>query len=291
MKTGCKQVQNSMGRSDRSRSPGASPDEASHPEERDWDEVPAAFRSLGEPLSPHWEALFGRLRSGTVDDLVVIAQTGQSLDGRIATPSGHSHYINGAAGRAHLHRLRALVDAVVVGVTTVLADDPQLTVRLVNGPSPARVVLDPSARARGNARAFAADGARRLIITGATRRPAMPQGVEVVNLALTNGRFAPAAILTALAERGFRRILIEGGPATISGFLAASCLDRLHMLVAPIILGAGPAGLTLAPIARVNEALRPAVRVHRIAQEVLFDCDLSAHRAPVFRANRAENEG
>ena len=99
--------------------------------------------------------------------------------------------------------------------------------------------------------------------------------------------FAPAAVLRALADRGFRRILIEGGPATISGFLAASCLDRLHVLVAPIILGAGPAGLTLPPITRVEEALRPPVRVHRIADEVLFDCDLSAHRVAVFRADRA----
>jgi diaminohydroxyphosphoribosylaminopyrimidine deaminase / 5-amino-6-(5-phosphoribosylamino)uracil reductase len=248
-----------------------------------WDEVPAAFRSSDLRLPPHWEALFGPLRSGAVDDLVVVGQTGQSLDGRVATPTGHSHYINGEAGRAHLHRLRALVDAVVIGVTSVVADDPQLTVRLVRGPSPARVVLDPSGRADASARAFAADGARRLIVTAASR-PQVPAGVEVVRLAPTDGRFAPAAILGALAERGLRRILVEGGAATISGFLAASCLDRLHVLVAPIILGAGPTGLTLPPIARVEEALRPAVRIHHIAGEVLFDCDLSARRVPVFRA-------
>jgi diaminohydroxyphosphoribosylaminopyrimidine deaminase / 5-amino-6-(5-phosphoribosylamino)uracil reductase len=251
-----------------------------------WDEVPAAFRSSRSRLTPHWEALFGPLRTGAVDDLVVVAQTGQSLDGRIATSTGHSHYINAAEGRAHLHRLRALVDAVVVGVSTVLSDDPQLTVRLVRGPCPARVVLDPKGRAPADARVFAADGARRLVVTAATDRSSLPAGVESVGLSLTNGRFAPVAILGALAERGLRRILIEGGPATISGFLAASCLDRLHVLVAPIILGAGPAGLQLPPITRVDEALRPQVRVHRIAEEVLFDCDLSARRIPVFRANK-----
>jgi riboflavin biosynthesis pyrimidine reductase len=131
---------------------------------------------------------------------------------------------------------------------------------------------------------FAADGARRLVVTAAADRLSLPAGVEVVSLPAMNGRFAPAAILGALAERGLRRILIEGGPATISGFLAASCLDRLHVLVAPIILGAGPAGLQLPAIARVDEALRPQVHVHRIAEEVLFDCDLSACRVPVFRA-------
>jgi diaminohydroxyphosphoribosylaminopyrimidine deaminase/5-amino-6-(5-phosphoribosylamino)uracil reductase len=275
MKAIFKQAQNSRSRS--------------KPQDQDWDGIPSTFRS-GGLLPPHWDGLFGPLRNATVDDLVVIAQMGQSLDGRIATPTGHSHYINGAAGRAHLHRLRALVDAVVVGVATVVADDPQLTVRLVHGPCPARVVLDPTGRAAADARVFATDGARRLIVTAATSRAPLPAGVEIVNLPLTDGRFAPAAILNAIAERGFRRILVEGGPATISGFLAASCLDRLHILLAPIILGAGPAGLALAPITRIDEALRPAVRIHRIAEEVLFDCDFSARRVPVFRAKGPARE-
>jgi len=275
MKAISKQAQNSRSRS--------------KPQDPDWDGIPSAFRS-GGLLPPHWDGLFGPLRNAMVDDLVVIAQMGQSLDGRIATPTGHSHYINGAAGRAHLHRLRALVDAIVVGVATVVADDPQLTVRLVHGPCPARVVLDPSGRAAADARVFATDGARRLIVTAATGRAPLPAGVEIVNLPLTDGRFAPAAILNAIAERGFRRILVEGGPATISGFLAASCLDRLHILLAPIILGAGPAGLALAPITRIDEALRPAVRIHRIAEEVLFDCDFSARRVPVFRAKGPARE-
>jgi diaminohydroxyphosphoribosylaminopyrimidine deaminase / 5-amino-6-(5-phosphoribosylamino)uracil reductase len=247
----------------------------------DWDGVPAAFRSAGARLAPHWEALFGPLRAGGVDDLVIVAQAGQSLDGRIATPTGHSQYINCPEARAHLHRLRALVDAVVIGVSTVVADDPQLTVRLVPGPSPARVVLDPNGRAGPDARVFAADGARRLVVTRSGGNPQMRHGVERITLPLSEGRFAPASILRALAERGFRRLLVEGGAATLSAFLAAGCVDRLHLLVAPIILGAGPAGLNLPPIARVDDALRPIVRVHHIADEVLFDCDLSSRRVPV----------
>ena len=101
-----------------------------------WTPVPQAFRALTFPLPAPWEALFGPLRHGRVDDLVAVAQIGQSLDGRVATETGHSHYINGPAGLAHLHRLRALVDAVVIGVGTALADDPQLTVRRVTGRSP-----------------------------------------------------------------------------------------------------------------------------------------------------------
>src|SRR5690349_8709954 len=110
-----------------------------------WAMVPQMFRAL-RALPPPWDDRFGPLKAGAVDDLVVVGQFGQSLDGRVATETGHSHYINGPAGLAHLHRLRALVDVVVVGVGTALADNPQLTVRHVSGPSPARIVVDPRGR-------------------------------------------------------------------------------------------------------------------------------------------------
>ena len=96
---------------------------------------------------------------------LIVGQLGQSLDGRVATESGHSKYINGPAGLVHLHRLRALVDVVVVGVGTAIADDPQLTVRRVSGPQPARVVIDPKGRLCADARMFADNGVRRLLIT------------------------------------------------------------------------------------------------------------------------------
>lgn len=249
-----------------------------------WSGIPEAFRA-GAILPSPWEELFGPLRTGAVDDLVIVGQTGQSLDGRIATAAGHSHYINGAEGLAHLHRLRALVDAVVVGIGTALADDPQLTVRRVAGPHPVRVVVDPRGRLPASARLLAADGVDHLVVTSqGTRSPA---GVETIALAADNGHIAPAAILAALAERGLRRIMIEGGAATVSRFLAAGCLDRLHIVVAPLILGAGPAAVTLNPIERVEQALRPPVRAHRLGDEVLFDCDLSAQRKPIGRAKRS----
>ncbi len=123
-----------------------------------WEPFPAAFRNADVELDPTWEAVFGPLRHGRVDDLVLVGQCGQSIDGRIATPSGHSDYINGEAGLAHLHRLRALVDAVVVGIGTAIADDPQLTVRRVAGPNPARIVIDPNGRLPATARLLAGDG-------------------------------------------------------------------------------------------------------------------------------------
>ena len=254
------------------------------PEECDgppWGDVPRTFRESGDSLPAPWQDIFGPLRRGMTDDLVVIGQFGQSIDARIATAAGHSHYINGAAGLAHLHRLRSLVDAVVIGVGTALADDPQLTVRRVAGPSPARVVIDPNGRLPATARMLNDDGVRRLVVTTPGAHTSLPAGVECVVLPATGGQIAPPAMLAALAQRGFRRILIEGGADTVSRFLAAGCLDRLHVVIAPLIIGAGPSSITLPPIARIDEALRAPMRVHVLGEEVLLDCDLSAQRIAV----------
>ena len=252
-----------------------------------WPKVPAHFRTLNGPLPQPWEARFGPLRQGTVDDLVVVGQIGQSIDGRIATVTGHSKYINGPAGLAHLHRLRALVDAVLIGIGTAVADDPLLTVRRCAGPSPARIVLDPRGRISPDAKVLTDDGIRRLVITAEGARPRLPAGVEVVEVAASNGEIAPAAILAALAERGLPRVLVEGGAHTVSRFIAAGCLDRLHVIVAPTMLGSGQAGITLKPIQTADQALRAPMCAHLIGEEVLLDCDLTAQRVAIGRAKKS----
>src|SRR3984893_10067606 len=157
------------------RGAGRAPSDGGMPDS--WVPVPHLFRAL-QPLPFAGKQRFGPLKAGAVDGLVVVGQFGQSLDGRVATESGHSHYINGPAGLAHLHRLRALVAVVVVGGGRALADDPQLTVRHVAGPNPARVVIDPRGRMASGARVFARDGARRLVVTTEAARPELPAGVE-----------------------------------------------------------------------------------------------------------------
>jgi riboflavin-specific deaminase-like protein len=249
--------------------------------------VPKAFRASDDKLPPPWEELFGALRKGAVDDLVVVGQIGQSLDGRIATATGRSHYISGPEGLDHLHRLRSLVDAVVIGVGTAEADDPQLTVRRVAGPSPARVVIDPSGRLSPQARLLANDGIRRIIVTaqGVPRRGF--NDAETLTLPVMDGRIAPARILARLAALGLRRVLIEGGACTLSRFIAAGCLDRLHVVVAPILLGDGRPGLALGPIDRVDQALRPPMQIRLLGADVLFDCDFRAQRAVIGRAKKS----
>jgi riboflavin-specific deaminase-like protein len=207
---------------------------------------------------------------------MVVGQIGQSIDGRIATPSGHSHYINGPAGLDHLHRLRSIADAVIVGAGTVRSDDPQLTVRRVSGPNPARVVIDPGGTLGTSARVFAADGTRRIVIVHEGTRIRISNDIETIALPGSRALLDPGAILDALSARGLRRVLVEGGARTVSHFLAAGCLDRLHVVVAPVIVGSGLPGLALPPVERMSDALRVPIRAHLLGDEVLFDCDLSA---------------
>jgi diaminohydroxyphosphoribosylaminopyrimidine deaminase / 5-amino-6-(5-phosphoribosylamino)uracil reductase len=206
----------------------------------------------------------------------VVAQLGQSLDGRIATTTGESRYISGSGALDHLHSLRAHVDAVVVGIGTVLADDPLLTVRRVPGRSPVRVILDPRGKLPVGARCLCETDAPCLVVR-ACDAPA-PEGLEVLRLPSNeDGRIAPGAIVEALFRRGLRRILIEGGADTISRFIDAGSLDRLHVLVAPVIIGSGKPSLGLAPIGALDKALRPQADVYILADgDVLFDCDLRA---------------
>ena len=211
---------------------------------------------------------------------LVIGQAGQSLDGRIATPRGDSHYITGPADIRRLHRLRALVDAVVVGAGTVAADDPRLTVREVDGRNPARVILDPNGRLGPDRRVFRDGGAPTLVVRGEENGGAAAGGCEVLRLpcgrAAERGGFAPADVVRALRERGYRRLLIEGGGTTVSRFLQAGALDRLHVTVAPLVIGSGPPAIALDPIASLDDALRPRSRVFRLGDDMLFDLELRA---------------
>ncbi|WP_111601930.1 RibD family protein [Streptomyces sp. Amel2xB2] len=208
------------------------------------------------------------------------AQLGQSIDGFIATRTGHSNYVTGEEDRLHLHRLRALADAVLVGAGTTVADDPQLTVRACTGDHPVRVVLDPGGRA-----ARQAPGARlftdgraptlRLVGEGQGTDVTAPRGTEdVVELPRGEGGFEPRLVVETLARRGLGRILVEGGGATVSGFLRAETLHRLYVTVAPVLIGDGVPGLRFPGPVRMGEALWPRTRAFALGADMLFELDL-----------------
>ncbi len=189
---------------------------------------------------------------------ITIGHLGQSLDGFIATPTGDSQFVTGEQNILHLHRVRALCDAVVVGAGTVAADDPQLTTRLVEGANPLRVVFDPTNRLPESYRLFT-DGAA----------PTM----HVTNQSVIG-------LVELLRARGCARIFVEGGGVTVSAFLEADLLDRLHIAIAPMLIGEGRPAIRLAPQINLRDCRRPGYRVFRMGGDVLFDCDLRAECAP-----------
>jgi riboflavin-specific deaminase-like protein len=221
------------------------------------------------------DELYGRLRDAP-GAAATIAHLGQSLDGFIATYSGDSHYVNGRGNLLHLHRMRGLCDAVVVGAGTIALDDPQLTTRLVPGPNPVRVVLDPDRRLGERHRVFTDGAAPTLLACRASLAPVRHGAAEVLPVAERDGAFDLAALLAALRARGLARVFVEGGGRTVSAFLAAGLLDRLQLAVAPLLIGDGRPAIRLPAPGRLHECRRPVFRVYRMGDDLLYDCDLAA---------------
>ena len=217
---------------------------------------------------------------------LTVGHLGQSLDGFIATPSGDSQTVTGGDNIVHLHRMRALCDAVVVGAGTVAADDPQLTTRHVPGPHPLRVVFDPGRRLTPTFRIFTDRTAPTLYICARSRvSPRESHMGSAVIAAIDGGRpdDEAAQVLRLLHARGCARVFVEGGGVTVSRFLEANLLDRLQIAIAPVLIGEGRPAVRLTPQVRLRDCRRPAYRVFRMGGDVLFDCDL---RSPADAAQQ-----
>jgi diaminohydroxyphosphoribosylaminopyrimidine deaminase/5-amino-6-(5-phosphoribosylamino)uracil reductase len=210
---------------------------------------------------------------------ITVGHLGQSLDGFIATHAGESQFVTGEENIKHLHRMRALCDAVVVGAGTVAADDPQLTTRHVSGPSPVRVVLDPTRRLADHYRVFNDESADTLYVCAKSlaREGETHFGRAVVVAVDDQGDgIDVTAVQRVLRARGCHRIFVEGGGVTVSMFLEAKLLNRLQIAIAPLLIGDGRPAIRLAPRMALSDCHRPRYRVFRMGADVLFDCDLTA---------------
>jgi diaminohydroxyphosphoribosylaminopyrimidine deaminase/5-amino-6-(5-phosphoribosylamino)uracil reductase len=194
---------------------------------------PAAWR-LAEPFVK-------RLTTGLP---WVIAKWAQTIDGRTATRTGESQWISGEQSRRRVHQLRGRVDAILVGMGTVRADDPRLTARGVAVRRRAlRVVLDPRGELTGRERVLEVgegpDAAATAVVTGADREPRLPAGVVIMREPVdAAGRLDLTSVLRRLhAERGVSTVLVEGGAGLVGGLLEADLIDEAHVYVGPTVLG------------------------------------------------------
>ncbi|MEI7768967.1 MAG: RibD family protein [Chloroflexales bacterium] len=203
----------------------------------------------------------------------------QTLDGRSATASGSSQWISGPESLRFAHALRAGHDAIMVGVGTVLADDPRLTVRLTPGRDPLRVVADSALRTPASA-AVLRDGATagtilaHTLAAPAVRRAALlAAGATLLELPeAAGGGVDLPALLAALADRGVGSLMVEGGARLVTALLRARLADRLAVTVAPKILGAGTDAVGDLGIARLGDAYALAdVRVTPYGPDLVIE--------------------
>jgi GTP cyclohydrolase II len=240
---------------------------------------------LANPINlPYLEAKSERLGHALPEQEpqpTVTVHYAQTLDGRLATRTGDSQWISGQESLVFAHRLRATHDAVLVGAGTVLADDPRLTTRLVDGPSPTRVVVDSTLRLPLTA-ALVNDDAAPTILATTDRAPAdrlrafSARPVEVVVLPATDGgRVDLGALLEELGRRGFASALVEGGAQLITSMLRERRVRRLVVSIAPLVLGDGIEAVGELDIMRLRDALAfRRASFSQLGPDVIFDGEL-----------------
>ena len=242
----------------------------------EWEQLLVAARGGGHLTHSCSELfqLYAPLCSDTTRESFVVAHLAQSLDGKIATESGVSRWLSGDEDLLHTHRMRALFDAVVVGVNTVLLDDPQLTVRRCKGQNPVRVIIDPDRRLDGSQRAFLEPTAKTVLVTANDKTGSDTHlgHAQIIGIERQGSGLDPLAILQALTQLGLKRIFVEGGGTTVSRFLQAGVLDRLQLTIAPVILGSGRAAVKLPTISDLNNSLRPHTRQFRLGADTMIEC-------------------
>jgi diaminohydroxyphosphoribosylaminopyrimidine deaminase/5-amino-6-(5-phosphoribosylamino)uracil reductase len=216
----------------------------------------------------------------------VIAKFAASLDGKIAATSGDSRWVSGPESRRWAHRQRTMVDAIMVGVRTVLVDDPQLTARpepgegarLADGqPSqPLRIVADSRGRTPASARVLQGPARTLVAITDASsevwQRQMRETGAEVLVLPATGGRVELGELLRALGSRDILSLLVEGGGELLGSFFDLGLVDKVQAIVAPIIIGGqeAPAAVAGRGARRMADALRLRdLTVERLGEDVL----------------------
>jgi len=235
---------------------------------------------LGEEARRLNAAYFKHVSTGLP---LVSLKAAMSLDGKIATAAGESKWITGERARAVGRRLRGEHDAVLVGVETVIADDPQLTVRGGRGKDPLRVIADSKARTPTTARVLAGESARTIVATTRAASAERRRGLERAGAAVwvvraQGGRVDLRALVRRLGEEMVQSVMIEGGGTLAASALAAGVVDRVYFFVSPRIIGGAEAKTPVEGkgVGRLAEAWRiSSMKVRRVGDDLLITGDIS----------------
>ena len=202
---------------------------------------------------------------------LVIAQIGQSIDGRIALNNGNSHYINNPKSIIYLHCLRSISDAIIVGSNTIKKDDPLLTTRKIKGTNPKRIIIDGSLSLNNKYKIFN-DGNENIIFTKSSEIVKLNNST-IIRLKEKN---FTKNLITQIKKLKYKNILVEGGSKTISELINNKYIDILQFMIAPILIGSGINSLNLKEISNLNKAIRPKHNFNELENEIIVNLFLNS---------------
>ena len=200
-----------------------------------------------------------------------IGQIGQSLDAKIALNNGNSHYINEKESITYLHCLRSISDGVLVGVNTIIKDNPLLTTRKIKGQNPIRLVIDPSLKLTNKYKIFK-DKNTNIVFTNSNKKKNL-NNTTIVKLPKKNFTLG---IYKFLKKSSLKYILIEGGPTTLSYFIELKLINYLQFIISPTLIGSGIDSVKLKPITNLKKAIRVRSNFSKLGKEIVATLDFNS---------------
>ena len=195
----------------------------------------------------------------------------RSLDGKIALNNGSSHYINEKESITYLHCLRSISDGVLVGVNTIIKDNPLLTTRKIKGPNPIRLIIDPTLKLTNKYKIFK-DNNKNIIFTNSSKEKKF---INTTIVKFPKKNFTQN-IYDYLEKTSLQTILIEGGPTTLSHFIELKLLNYMQFIISPTIIGSGIDSVRLKPISDLKNALRTKNTICKLGKEIIVTLDFNS---------------
>ena len=200
-----------------------------------------------------------------------IGQIGQSLDAKIALNNGNSHYINEKESITYLHCLRSISDGVLVGVNTIIKDNPLLTTRKIKGQNPTRLIIDPSLKLTNKYKIFK-DKNTNIVFTTSNKTKNL-NNTTIVKLPKKDFTLS---IYKFLKKSSLKYILIEGGPTTLSHFIEQNLINYMQFIISPTLIGSGINSVKLKPITNLKKAIRRKSNFAKLGKEIVATLDFNS---------------